>query len=116
MAVLKYLTLLVGAVLPIYGLPVVDRRGSQIVPNSYIVTLKSGIAVSDIDTHLTWVSDVHSRSLSRRDTTGVDKLYNINDFHGYSGSFDAATIQEIRSDDKVSSAPPSRRMNGPAHS
>ncbi|KAK3386004.1 peptidase S8/S53 domain-containing protein [Podospora didyma] len=99
---LRRLFLLVGIVIPALAAPV-DKLAAEIVPNKYIITLKPGVSVSDIDTHLNWVRDVHARSLSRRDTVGIENLYSIRDFNAYAGTFDAATINEIRHSDQASS-------------
>jgi oryzin len=96
-------TTLVG-ILPVLALPVLDSRAANVVPGSYIITLKQGITRRDVDSHLSWVDDVHARSLTRRDTTGVNKLFTISDsFRAYSGSFDESTIQQIEASDQVSS-------------
>ncbi|UNI20254.1 Oryzin [Purpureocillium takamizusanense] len=72
----------------------------------YIVTLRSGITARDVDSHLEWVSDIHARSIGRRrrhnlDLAGFGKKFEIGSFNGYSGQFDAATIEEIRNKDEV---------------
>lgn len=71
------------------------------VENKYIITLKSGVTSRDIESHLSWVGDVHKRSFGRRDLAGVEKTYDIGDFHGYAGNFDEATIEEIKSSPDV---------------
>jgi len=75
------------------------------IPNKFIVTLKSGTDTTQLESHVNWARDVHSRSLSRRGrngvTGGVDKVW-TNSFKGYSGEFDAATVQEIKGNDDVS--------------
>lgn len=73
------------------------------VTNKYIVTLKSDV---DSTSHLTWVSDIHARSLARRQeddatTSGIEKEYDIDSFKGYAGEFDQATIDEIKNSDDV---------------
>lgn len=72
----------------------------KVIEGSYIITLKSGTA--DLESHLGWVKDVHRRSLGRRQFTGVEKTYSGSyDFSAYSGSFDSATIEEIRNNPDV---------------
>jgi len=101
------LHLVVGIIVPyIAALPVIDRRAPQIVPNKYIVTLKPGVSPPDVGAHLKWVRGVHSRSLAKRDTAGVEKVYRIDDFNAYAGSFDTATIEEIRNSAEVSTLLP----------
>ncbi|TQV98638.1 hypothetical protein V2A60_007645 [Cordyceps javanica] len=69
----------------------------------YIVTLKNGVTASSVESHLQWVSEVHARSVGRRDLNlnGVEKTYGIGSFNGYAGDFDAATIEEIRNNPEV---------------
>lgn len=97
---LKKLALVAGALLPfVNAAPVASQPQARAIPNKYIVTLKEA---ADVESHLGWVKDVHARSLGRRDLSGVEKTFNISDFNGYSGSFDDATIEEIKANDAVS--------------
>ncbi|RDW65929.1 S8 family peptidase [Aspergillus mulundensis] len=100
--------LLLGALLPaVFGAPLEPRRATETVPGKYIVTFKSGIQTEQIDAHTTWASNVHKRNLERRGLaerdqySGIEKNYKINKFAGYSGSFDDATIEEIRNSAEV---------------
>lgn len=70
--------------------------------NTYIVTLKDGLEKRDIDSHLEWLGNVQARSLNKRDFPGVDKHFDIDDFHAYSGKFDAETIEQIKNSPEVS--------------
>ncbi|KAK3376533.1 oryzin precursor [Lasiosphaeria ovina] len=92
---------------PVLSAPL-DKLSPEIIPGKYIVTLKPGVSLSDIRTHLNWVTDVHSRSLSRRDSKGVENVYSIRDFNAYAGSFDAATISEIQRSDQVAAVEPDK--------
>lgn len=97
---LKKLALVAGALLPfVNAAPVASQPQARAIPNKYIVTLKES---ADVESHLAWAKDVHARSLGRRDLSGVEKTFNISDFNGYSGSFDDATIEEIKASDAVS--------------
>lgn len=97
---LKKLALVAGALLPfVNAAPVANPPQARAIPSKYIVTLKE---TADVESHLGWVKDVHARSLGRRDLAGVEKTFNISDFNGYSGSFDDATIEEIKANDAVS--------------
>lgn len=108
MIALKNLALILAAALPLgNAAPApapeqVNNQPSEVIPGKYIVTLNSGTADSDFEAHLSWVSDVHARSLTRRDTAGVEKTFNISDFSAYSGAFDDATIEQIKNDPAVS--------------
>lgn len=102
---LKSFTLLLGALLSgALAAPASPRGVSpQVVPNKYIVTLRNNLVQPQVDSHLSWVENVHRRSLSRRDSEasgGVDKVWSAS-FKGYSGEFDAATIQEIQASEEV---------------
>lgn len=79
-------------------------RDGDVIEGNYIVTLKSGISQSDVESHINWVGDVHRRSLGRRDLKGVQRTFDSAnyDFHGYSGEFDAETIEEIQKNPNVS--------------
>ena len=104
----RRIALALSGLLPlIAAAPVANRQndGSVNVENKYIITLKSGVSARDIESHLSWVSDVHKRSLARRDLAGVEKTYDIGDFHGYAGSFDEETIEQIKNSPDVSTYP-----------
>lgn len=83
--------------------PVSDASG-KIIKGSYIVTLKADV---EAKAHLTWVEDVHKRSLSKRDEQkGVERTYDGKyGFHGYAGTFDKDTISEIKENPDVSLIP-----------
>ncbi|KAH7361688.1 alkaline proteinase [Plectosphaerella cucumerina] len=106
---LKNLAALAGALLP-FGLaaPLEAREQLPDVENKYIITLKPGISSPEVETHLSWVADVHKRNIARRDVdlAGVEKTYDIADFHGYAGTFDEATIEELKSNPDVASVEP----------
>jgi len=107
---LKSLTLFLGAFLSgALAAPASGPRGvsPQVLPNKYIVTLKNNLVKPQVDNHLSWVQNVHRRSLGRRDgeiTAGVEKVWSES-FKGYSGEFDATTIEEIQASDEVSFIP-----------
>jgi oryzin len=111
----RQLALLAGIALPwVTAAPVIDKRAARVLPGKYIITLKPGVSVDSVGSHLNWVRDVHARSLSRRDTAGVEKVFNIEDFNAYAGTFDPATIAEIRDSEDVSpySHPPTSPFSG----
>lgn len=108
MIAIKNIALVLAAVLPLgNAAPApaheqVNARASEAIPGKYIVMLNPGTADSDVEAHLSWVSDVHARSLTRRETAGVEKTFNISDFSAYSGAFDDATIEQIKENPDVS--------------
>ncbi|KAF7555413.1 hypothetical protein G7046_g6567 [Stylonectria norvegica] len=76
--------------------PTAAAKG-KVIEGSYIVTLKPGVKTSTFESHLTWVEDIHSRSINKRQFKGIDRTYNGKyNFHGYSGSFDKDTLAEIK--------------------
>lgn len=98
MASLRNLAVLLLGALQLQPAPVLAAPfEKQVVPGKYIVQLKKGISAPDVDTHLSWVRDVHSRrSLNSRDIFGVQKTFRINDFNAYAGEFDEETLEQIR--------------------
>jgi len=98
---IKNIALFAGAILPAFGAPAGEKvapQAAQVVPNSYIVTLKEGVAPQG---HVSWVNSVHKRSEGRKDTKGVHKVFDIQDFKGYSGTFDQATLEQIKKNPDV---------------
>ncbi|KAI1100311.1 alkaline proteinase [Jackrogersella minutella] len=102
MTSLRRLALFFGALLPAaFAAPTPAHQKREVVPNKYIVTLKEGITSADFKSHLNWARDVHSRSLNKRDTTGVSHEYQINTFNGYAGEFDEQTLAQLKSSPDV---------------
>ncbi|KAJ4863521.1 subtilase family domain-containing protein [Trichoderma breve] len=96
MASIRRLALYLGALLPaVLAAPAVHHKAPEAVPNKFIVTLKEGASI-DTDSHLTWVNDLHRRSLTKRNTAGVEKTYNIHTWNAYAGEFDEETIEQIK--------------------
>lgn len=96
-----------GVLLAVFGLAapalaslvdISNLQDGDIVPGRYIVSLKPGV---DAQAHVAWVQDVHRRSLSRRDTTGLEKTYGFGDFSGYAGEFDDDTVAQIQGHENV---------------
>ncbi|KAM0441113.1 hypothetical protein ACHAPT_000418 [Fusarium lateritium] len=88
-------TSLLGLVL---GAPVAGDDSGKLIPGSYIITLKSFLKTAELKSHLKWVDGVHKRSLNKRDIlNGVEITYDGRyGFKGYAGTFDKATIEEIK--------------------
>lgn len=77
-------------------------KSGDIIPNSYIVTLKNGNEARSLDTHLEWVNELHNNG--KRALAGVQRTYDgATKFKGYAGLFDKETIEQIRSHPEVSS-------------
>ncbi|KAJ3548620.1 hypothetical protein NM208_g923 [Fusarium decemcellulare] len=81
-------------------------REPQPLPGKWIVALKPETA-SELDLHTRWVSDIHARSIERRDdgSVGLEKKFDFPGFAGYSGSFSEETIEIIRANPNVSVSP-----------
>ncbi|OTB02976.1 hypothetical protein M426DRAFT_74299 [Hypoxylon sp. CI-4A] len=98
MASLRRLALFLGALLPAaFAAPAPAQQKREVIPGKYIVTLKEGISSDDFKSHINWARDVHSRSLGKRDTTGVSHEYQISNFSAYAGEFDDATLEQLKS-------------------
>ncbi|KAI3322667.1 subtilisin-like protein [Xylariaceae sp. AK1471] len=99
----RRLALFFGALLPAALAAPSGKKHNQpeYIPNKYIVTLKSGVNSTDFDSHVNWARDVHSRSLNRRGTAGVEKTYNIHDFNAYAVEMDAETLEQIKANPLV---------------
>ncbi|EFW21040.1 hypothetical protein D8B26_002696 [Coccidioides posadasii str. Silveira] len=83
----------------------------HIIPNSYIVALKEGLPERDFETHMAWVSDVHSANVALAEgasTSGVKHTFKINGWKGYSGSFDENTLHELITNENVDYIEPDR--------
>ncbi|KAF2794312.1 subtilisin-like proteinase Mp1 [Melanomma pulvis-pyrius CBS 109.77] len=90
MATLQHALLFLASISPVISVP------AENAPSKYIISLKSD-ATTDIESHLSWVTDVHRRSLSRRDTAGVERTFSIgSNFNAYTGEFDSETIAQIK--------------------
>ncbi|KAI1840993.1 hypothetical protein JX265_012870 [Neoarthrinium moseri] len=103
---LQQLALALGVIFPaVFGSPIASapQQKREVVPGKYIVTLKSGAAVSSLESHINWVTDVHRRSLSKRNTAGIENTYNISDWNAYAGEFDEATLEQIKANPDVES-------------
>ncbi|KAK1584931.1 subtilase [Colletotrichum navitas] len=112
MASLRRLALAIGALLPaVLAAPAALNRRDEpaAVPGKYIITLKEDAAVN-VESHLNWVTDVHKRSLGKRDTAGVENTFNISTWKAYSGEFDEATIEAIKASPEVAVVEPDYYM------
>lgn len=100
---IKRIALLLTSLLPVFVecVPVLDKRTGAAIPNKYIVTLKPGTSAGAAANHLAWVNHVHSRRRSKRELSGVDKVYEMDNFKAYAGSFDEETVEEIKHRDDV---------------
>ncbi|KAI1871044.1 hypothetical protein JX265_006084 [Neoarthrinium moseri] len=94
---IRRIVLSLTALLPLTSAaPTQKQQKREIIPGKYIVTLKDSASTSDVESHLGWVQSVHARSLTKRQTAGIEKTYSINSWNAYAGEFDDATIEEIK--------------------
>ncbi|KAK6215760.1 subtilase [Colletotrichum tabaci] len=71
--------------------------------NSYIITLKDNLGLTSLTSHLAWLTGIQALSLDKRQFTGTERTYSFGGFRAYSGKFDDATIQLIKSSPDVAS-------------
>lgn len=103
----RNIAVLLGALLPaVLAAPAPITKRDDIIPGKFIVTLKPGVDAAAVESHLTWVNDVHKRSFAKRDTAGIEKKYEIKDWKAYAGEFDEATIAEIKANPDVALVEP----------
>lgn len=79
----------------------VEKPVDPLIAGKWIVALRPGLSKREVDEHLNWVRGVHARSLTERaldvaSLPGVEKIYEVGDFKGYAGSFDAVTVGLIQ--------------------
>ena len=104
----RQIALSLAALLPLAAAaPTQERQAKRAVPGKYIVTLKNNVNATS---HLSWAREVHSRSLGKRDTTGVGKSFQIEDFSAYAGEFDEATLEQIKNNPDVRQPGPLRAL------
>ncbi|KAF1977963.1 subtilisin-like protein [Bimuria novae-zelandiae CBS 107.79] len=87
---------------PTPALPSVAKHDNAL-EGKYIITLKPNLDAPSTKSHMTWVSDLHARSITKRDTIGIEKTYAIGGWKAYAGEFDDATIVEIKASPEVAS-------------
>ncbi|KAI1912626.1 hypothetical protein LOZ65_005966 [Ophidiomyces ophidiicola] len=83
----------------------------NMIPNSYIVAMKQDMPMREFESHMAWVSNVHSANVARAEgasTTGVKFTFKINGWKGYSGTFDENTLHELMTNENVDYIEPDR--------
>ncbi|KAF6811375.1 alkaline proteinase [Colletotrichum musicola] len=84
-------------VAPSLGVPFPQTQGDvKAIPERWIVTLKPGISRQKATDHLDWTRSIHQRTVSRRQTGGVERSFGIGNFQAYTGEFDGQTVAEIK--------------------
>lgn len=82
-----------------------SANSKDIIPNSYLVVMKDSVSSAELDSHVSWVTDLHHEGMAKRGAKnlgGFKHSYKISGWHAYSGSFDSETLARILDDDKVS--------------
>ncbi|PKS12601.1 hypothetical protein jhhlp_000809 [Lomentospora prolificans] len=109
---IRRVCLFLATLVPLVAAGPLNSRATALsdVQGRYIVTLKEDLTDEVATTHMSWVQNVHKRSLSKRDFRGVEKQYHIGGFRGYAGQFDDATIEEIKKNPEVEAVEPDKVM------
>lgn len=86
----------------IAALPIAEDAAQDSVEGRYIVTFKQGLTERDLDAHIGFANDLHTRSLARRGMTtrheeGLRKRFSLGEHNSYTAVFDEATIDAISS-------------------
>lgn len=84
--------------------PFTITGAGQAIPDSYVVVLKEGISPEDFESHQSWAQNMHKTRLGRRDDTtlqGVHQSFTLGNMCGYHGTFDEATLAEIKQSEDV---------------
>ena len=70
----------------------------NVIKNSFIITLKSGVDQASFSAHTSWVAEIHSASAvtTTQNLVGLQRVFDVAGFKGYSGAFDSATIELIK--------------------
>ena len=106
------LALALAAVLPVINAAAVPRQASpEVVEGKYIVLLKPELDAEAVQAHTSWATEIHARSIEKREDgadapAGIEDTYGYKGFNAYAGSFDEATIAEIKASDEVISVEP----------
>lgn len=101
---------LVAAAVPFFA-QAAPINPSELVPGKWIIQLKPDVDVATIAAHHNKVREIHARNVLRRrglssaESVGVEHEYGFGNFHGYSGGFDAATIEELKGLPEVNHPP-----------
>ncbi|PVI01036.1 subtilisin-like protease-like protein [Periconia macrospinosa] len=92
-----------AAALPFLGQAApVDTAAAQArsIPGKWIVQLKPETDIATIASHKVNVREIHARNLARREihdlSAGIEREFGFGKFKGYAGSFDDATIEELK--------------------
>ncbi|KAL1610814.1 hypothetical protein SLS60_002485 [Paraconiothyrium brasiliense] len=78
-----------------------EMLDASVVPGKWIITLHPDADVATVASHIVKVREIHTRNVGSRDVTeqesgGIERQYGFGSFKGYAGSFDAATIEELK--------------------
>lgn len=80
---------------------------TKAIRGRYIVTLKSDIGPDAVKNHLAWVASAHSQNVNTLGfegnvSCGIEKVYSIESFRGYSGSFNMSIVEKLKNSNDVS--------------
>lgn len=86
------LVLAAPAPVPAWKAPLIMPRGSEIIPGKYIVKMKDGVDAAKVDEALTLVGG----------DAAAEHVFKKNQFKGFSGAIDDATIEALQALEDVS--------------
>ncbi|KXH27576.1 alkaline protease [Colletotrichum salicis] len=97
MSNVKRIVALLGFSTAVLASPLLARNYNEgsIVPDKYIIRVAPGTYDTDFESHLSWVTSVHKRSLTRRSTVGVEKTFSVDDNPGYPSSCSVGPFKPV---------------------
>ena len=92
-----------------YLAPLISSPDAETIPDKYIVVFKTDVAVDKISCHHNHINDLlfderkkFKRGFMNELISGIEHVYNLDGFQGYSGRFSADVLNNIRQSDDVS--------------
>lgn len=87
--------------------PLSSRSSDDLIAGKYIIQLRPDADIATIAAHHNKVRAIHARNIARRENDGegsggIEREYDFGGFKGYAGSFDDATIAELKALPEVS--------------
>ena len=89
--------------------PLISSSDAEIIPDKYIVVFKTDITADKISCHHNHINDLlfderkkFKRGFMNELISGIEHVYNLDGFQGYSGRFSADVLNNIRQSDDVS--------------
>ncbi len=96
--ILNLLVLIHWAIALPSGIKFANPHATDVIPNEYIIVLKSSLTASQIEQHKSRINAIHSLGK----LSGIEFNYTMPTLKGYSGKFDDSTLQAIAKSPEVS--------------